>query len=514
MNTILKLILLLTPAFASASFTDVPSDHPNREAIMWAQNEGIVGGYEDGTFKPDNTINRAEFAKIIIKSNFTQQALNLCKGFNFLDTTIETWYTPYICLARQHEIISGYEDGTYRPDAPINYVEATKIIAFVDNFYINGVYYNNVLSNGKMVGLPLPKSPNAIWYEPYTLYIDQYNARPESVATLNQTITRGEMVEILWRLNRTEATTATITTNLGTITVELYPDSAPKTVENFTTHTENGYYDGLTFHRVIPDFMIQGGDPNGNGTGGESIWGGQFADEIDNSLQMKRGSLVMANAGPNTNGSQFFIVQKEDGTPWLEGRHTVFGKVIDGIEVVDRIANVETDENDRPKKDVTMSINLTNTNTHDEFSTITIHFYSAKDVKEVTYQATIPIERKIPYSSKIADQSLRALFAGPTSAESATGAYGSKDLQTIGVGYEGVNIYETFIFEPSNEKRVLKNVAIIDFNSKPEVWQILNGPAGMQLQVKAAIESTLTFYNSIDSVLYRKDGEIFYLWDA
>ena len=123
--------------------------------------------------------------------------------------------------------------------------------------------------------------------------------------------------------------TATMTTNHGDITFELYDEDAPKTVENFRTLAEKGYYDGLTFHRIIRDFMIQGGCPQGTGTGGP---GYEFADEI-NDHKVTRGALAMANAGPNTNGSQFFIVTTDEA-PWLDGKHTVFGRVSEGMEAV------------------------------------------------------------------------------------------------------------------------------------------------------------------------------------
>lgn len=146
---------------------------------------------------------------------------------------------------------------------------------------------------------------------------------------------------------------AVITTNYGTIKVKFFPEVAPKAVENFTTHAKNGYYDGLTFHRVMNDFMIQGGDPNGNGTGGESIWGAPFEDEFSKDHPHVKGSLSMANSGRNTNGSQFFIVHAES-TPWLDGGHTVFGEVIEGLDVVDTIAAVKTGANDKPVEDVIM----------------------------------------------------------------------------------------------------------------------------------------------------------------
>lgn len=175
-------------------------------------------------------------------------------------------------------------------------------------------------------------------------------------------------------------TLAVMHTNMGDIKIKLFPEKAPKTVENFVTHSKNGYYNGLKFHRVINDFMIQGGDPRGNGTGGESIWGGSFSDEFDPELHNLRGALSMANSGPDTNGSQFFIVQAREvpanmleqmrdledngfpaditaayealgGTPWLDFRHTVFGQVTEGMDVVDAIAAVET-VNDVPRSDV------------------------------------------------------------------------------------------------------------------------------------------------------------------
>ena len=140
---------------------------------------------------------------------------------------------------------------------------------------------------------------------------------------------------------------ATLHTNHGSIEVELYPDEAPTTVENFRKLAADGFYDGVVFHRVIPDFMIQGGDPTGTGSGGP---GYQFEDEI-NHHKVERGALAMANAGPNTNGSQFFIVTAE-ATPWLDGLHTVFGRVTSGLEIADAISLVETGPGDRPRDEV------------------------------------------------------------------------------------------------------------------------------------------------------------------
>ena len=136
---------------------------------------------------------------------------------------------------------------------------------------------------------------------------------------------------------------ATMTTTKGEITIELFDEDAPKTVDNFRTLAGKGFYDGLTFHRVIPDFMIQGGCPEGTGTGGP---GYQFEDEF-NDHKVVRGALAMANAGPNTNGSQFFIVTT-GAAPWLDGKHTVFGQVTGGMEAVDAIEGTEKGPGDRP----------------------------------------------------------------------------------------------------------------------------------------------------------------------
>ena len=174
-------------------------------------------------------------------------------------------------------------------------------------------------------------------------------------------------------------TIAVMETNFGDITIRLFPEQAPKAVENFTTHAKDGYYDGLTFHRVINGFVIQGGDPDGDGTGGTSIWGEPFEDEFSDQLYNFNGALSMANSGEDSNGSQFFIVQQQDGsqyddntmaanydypdnvkekyqevggTPWLDGVHTVFGQVVDGMDVVNAIASVRVDENSKPLEDV------------------------------------------------------------------------------------------------------------------------------------------------------------------
>jgi len=148
-------------------------------------------------------------------------------------------------------------------------------------------------------------------------------------------------------------TNATMLTNHGSIELELFDDAAPKTVQNFVKLAQDGFYDGVIFHRVIQDFMIQGGDPTGTGSGGP---GYQFEDEF-NDHKVVRGALAMANAGPNTNGSQFFIVTA-DACPWLDGKHTVFGQVTSGMDVADAIASVDSDGSDRPKTPVTMRVTV------------------------------------------------------------------------------------------------------------------------------------------------------------
>jgi cyclophilin family peptidyl-prolyl cis-trans isomerase len=140
---------------------------------------------------------------------------------------------------------------------------------------------------------------------------------------------------------------ATMQTNQGTIEIELFDDDAPKTVENFKKLANDGFYNGVIFHRVIPDFMIQGGDPTGTGTGGP---GYTFEDEFNDNKAV-RGALAMANAGPNTNGSQFFIITA-DATPWLDGKHTVFGQVTAGMEVVETIERTETGPGDKPREEM------------------------------------------------------------------------------------------------------------------------------------------------------------------
>lgn len=168
-----------------------------------------------------------------------------------------------------------------------------------------------------------------------------------------QTTEEGATVDQLMNLKEGEKLVAVVETNMGTIDIELFAKQTPKTVQNFAALAAKGYYNNLIFHRVIKDFMIQGGDPTGTGAGGESIYGKKFDDEIVPSLRHNdAGMLSMANAGPNTNGSQFFITVIP--TPWLDGRHTVFGKVVSGMNVVYDISKVKTNQSDKPVEKVVM----------------------------------------------------------------------------------------------------------------------------------------------------------------
>lgn len=198
----------------------------------------------------------------------------------------------------------------------------------------------------------------------------------------NKNNTNDTVVEQFSEIKKGEEVCELVVKDYGSIYIRFFKDAAPKAVENFITHAKNGYYNGLTFHRVIADFMVQGGDPSGIGTGGESIWGKSFEDEFNENLQPVRGALCMANSGPNSNGSQFFIVQSKEsynkdyleyiasnygikfneaaqkayeeigGTPWLFQSHTVFGQVYEGLDILDQIVETEVNQDAKPINDV------------------------------------------------------------------------------------------------------------------------------------------------------------------
>ncbi|MCG3175255.1 MAG: putative peptidyl-prolyl cis-trans isomerase [Candidatus Omnitrophica bacterium] len=176
----------------------------------------------------------------------------------------------------------------------------------------------------------------------------RYPATPVLVTALMLTL--AGVTDLYGGETQMSAKNVILETNQGVIEIELLPQVAPKACENFTKLVEKGYYDGLIFHRVIKDFMIQGGDPTGTGTGGESVWGKPFEDEVDIDTKFnKPGILAMANAGRNTNGSQFFITTAK--TPWLHQKHTIFGRVVNGYEVVQKIEGSPTGPGDRPMSD-------------------------------------------------------------------------------------------------------------------------------------------------------------------
>lgn len=191
---------------------------------------------------------------------------------------------------------------------------------------------------------------------------DSKTTSDQAAPASDTTKTTNKESSVMSDTNQTAArTVAVMKTSMGTIEIELYAKLTPKTVQNFVGLAQKDYYKGVIFHRVIDNFMIQGGDPTGTGRGGASLWGGKFEDEIVPSLKhTEAGILSMANAGPNTNGSQFFITLVP--TPWLDGKHTVFGKVIGGLEVVHAIGKVKTSKPyDKPLTDVVIeSITIEN----------------------------------------------------------------------------------------------------------------------------------------------------------
>lgn len=184
-----------------------------------------------------------------------------------------------------------------------------------------------------------------------SLLIYTCQSTPEKSQLKNET--KGDNVSELMELKNNEKLIAKFSTNMGDFEIELFPFEAPKTVKNFASLANKGFYDGIIFHRVIKDFMIQGGDPTGTGRGGSSIFGGPFEDEFSINLRHDSpGILSMANSGPNTNQSQFFITTVP--TPWLDAKHTVFGKVVKGMDIIYAIGEVQTNQMDRPAQDVVM----------------------------------------------------------------------------------------------------------------------------------------------------------------
>jgi len=174
----------------------------------------------------------------------------------------------------------------------------------------------------------------------------------DTTNTLNETSIMTDEKLLQAGAVKDDETVAIIHTNHGDITLRFFPEAAPKTVENFTGLAKKGYYDGVIFHRIIDGFMIQGGDPEGTGRGGESVWGGSFEDEFSDTAKNNIGSISMANSGPATNGSQFFINTANNN--FLDNRHAVFGEVISGMNIVNAVSKVKTNASDRPTSDVVM----------------------------------------------------------------------------------------------------------------------------------------------------------------
>ncbi len=338
----LGLILTVTQSVFAISavpvFDDIDFDHENYQAIEYVKNLGMVEGYSDQTYKPFKTINRAEFTKIIMGAQFSASEISNCnvEKYGFSDVEKNAWFAPYICIAKVKDIIGGYPDGTFKPAKEIQFTEASKIISQTFG-------YQTQATN--------------LWYEPFISALESRGAIPNSINELTHKITRGEMAEIIFRLKKNNSLkpeknqSIIMKTSLGDIKIKLFTKERPKTTENFIGLTKKGKYNGTIFHRVIDGFMIQGGDyENFNGTGGQSIWGGHFDDEFYPKISNKRGMISMANAGPNTNGAQFFIVQKD--APFLDGKHSVFGQVVSGMDVVDKIARAQKNIQDKPLKDI------------------------------------------------------------------------------------------------------------------------------------------------------------------
>lgn len=359
-------------AAAAAPFTDTASS-PYAEAIAYVKSAGIVQGYPDGTFRPDNTINRAEFIKILVYAKYSQDEIQACLHNiqSLWDIPLSAWYAAPICTAFRNGAVSGYPDGTFRPERTINFAEAAKILTHV--FEVPRPDLSDprlALFRSRMAGLDAGPD-NPYWWHPYAVALSDQHVIPLSIQIADQSITRGEMAEMIWRLK----------------------------------------------------------------------------------------------------------------------------------------ADV-TNQPSRTYEELALSTN--------DQTSITIFFYAEQDVRDASYKATFPVQRQIPKTFKVADGTLRALFAGPTAAELAQGARTMDILSSLGKDYIGVNIYGSYpnpyYWSGSPESPTWQNVAVVDFRSP--AFDILNGPAGTQSMAKAPIEATLLAFPTVDHVLYKKDGVIFTEWDA
>lgn len=344
-----------------SAFPDMNVDTLEGKAATELKRRGALGGFPDGTFRGDEPVNRAQAAKILLYSRY--QRISTVQNTNqFSDVTgNDAWYIPFVINASKKGIILGYPNGSFQPGNNVNTIE---FLAMMTRTF------------GLQTGLDFSYTDVApeSWIADYAGIAQKYNLFPNREGvTLRpaEPLTRSEVAVALYQYFRnrsypvmddtyhgvdllTGTHTATLETSLGDITLEINADAAPIAATSFIEHARDGYYSDMIFHRVIPDFMIQGGDPTGTGTGGESVYGKDFEDE-QNDLSMDRGVIAMANAGPNTNGSQFFIVQAAGGASWLQGNHTIFGRVLEGMDVVDAIVGVDRDAADRPLTDVTFS---------------------------------------------------------------------------------------------------------------------------------------------------------------
>ncbi len=348
--------------------------HKYEKAIRFIYEKGIVSGYEDGSYKPNNVLNRAELLKIVVEGVYDNE-FKAYSGTNcFSDVPADAWFTPYVCFAKAEGMIEGYGDGTFRPSNTITVVETTKIAM-------------------EVFGYEYPE--DALWYKGLMKEASDMNFLPLDFYSVSQDMSRALMADMITRILKSESsdleeyledeyarrvilleefglfelrmnymqtepesgdTVATISTNMGDIKLFLYTDEAPETAKNFVEHANAGNYDDVIFHRVVDDFMIQTGDfENQSGTGGYSYLGPgtSLKDEFGAGLSHIKGAVSMANSGPDSGGSQFFIVQMDAGTDWLDGKHAIFGFVYEGMDVVDEIAAVETDFS-KPLEDIIM----------------------------------------------------------------------------------------------------------------------------------------------------------------
>ncbi len=373
------------------AFPDVPEDQWFTPYVCTAKKNEIIKGYDDGTFRGQDNVSLLESLKIVLETYADELSHPIEANTN------QDWYMPYVQAGETNGLIQGFEKEdiekkisrgdmasyiyqieTEAQQMPETSSESTLFAQCVTES--GAVFYGtnwcpHCTKQKEKFGenivdihfVDCDKESDLCHEKDITAYPtwifgngekavgtqsrEELSKKTGCPLAQDEKIKEEDASFSQTDLPQKGDTVAIITTNMGDIKIRLFPDYAPKAVENFTTHAEQGYYNGTIFHRVIKDFMIQGGDPTGTGTGGESIWGKNFEDEFSPNLKNIKGALSMANAGPATNASQFFIVQKTE-TPWLDGKHTVFGQVYGTLETVDAIANVKTTPEDKPIEDV------------------------------------------------------------------------------------------------------------------------------------------------------------------